>query len=216
MCLDFFVTLYEDSLSYSSINTAKSVISTIHASCGSSNTVSRFLKGVFNMRPALPRYTCTFDVKIVLDFLEQIQLKDVQLKLLSTKLCLLFLLLSAQRVQTVQAFNIDNIHLEDTKCTLYIKQILKTSKPGRHKSCVQFNCYSNENLCVVCHVRKYLELTSDLRGTEKQFFISLNKPHKPVSVDTLSRWTKSIFKKVASMLLLFQHIVLDQLVHLKG
>ena len=115
--------------------------------------------------------------------------------MLSTKLCLVFLLLSGQRVQAVQAFNIDNIQLNDTKCILYINKIFKTSKPGRHKSYVEFNCYSNENLCVVCHLRKYLELTSDLRGTEKQLFIALNKPHKAVSVDTLSRWTKSMLQK---------------------
>ena len=187
--------MYEQGLSYNSINSAKSAIATIHNPCANSSIVSRFLKGVFNMRPALPRYTCTFDVKIVLDYLEQLQLKDLQLKILSNKLCLLLLLLSGQRVQTLQAFDIDNIYLEDTRCTLYINKILKTSKPGRHKSCVQFNCYESVNVCVVCHVKQYLELTTELRGSQKQLFISLNKPHKPVSVDTLSRWTKSMLQE---------------------
>ena len=41
---------------------------------------------------------------------------------------------------------------------------------------------------------KYLEITGGLRGSEKQLFISFNKPHKAVSVDTLSRWAKSVLK----------------------
>ena len=149
VCLEFFTNMYEQGLSYSSMNTAKSAIATIHNPCANSSIVSWFLKGAFNMRPALPRYTCTFDAKIVLDYLEQLQFKDMQLNILSSKLCLLLLVLSRQRVQTLQVFDIDNIYSEDTRCTLYINKILKTSKPGRHKSCVQFNCYEDVT-CVLC------------------------------------------------------------------
>ena len=119
------------------------------------------------MRPALPKYTCTFDVKIVLDYLATLHLQNLLLKQLSTKLCFLILLLSGQCIQTFQALNIDYTYLEETKRTLYINKILKTSKPGRHKTHVEFKCYNNINLCVMCHLKKYLDLTSELRGSEK-------------------------------------------------
>ena len=68
VCLDFLTSMFELGLSCSSINTAKAAIATIHTDCANSKIVARFLKGVFNMRPALCRYTCTFDVKIVLQW----------------------------------------------------------------------------------------------------------------------------------------------------
>lgn len=77
ICLDFLVSLYEKGLSYSSINTARSAISAIHKDCGNSVLINRFMKGIYNLRPGLPRYTCTYDIKGVLDYLESITLEEV-------------------------------------------------------------------------------------------------------------------------------------------
>ena len=39
-------------------------------------------------------------------------------------------------------------------------------------------------------MRRYIAITSDLRGTQTHLFISYVKPHKRVSSDTISRWIK--------------------------
>ena len=195
MCLDYLVSLYEDGLSYSTINTARSAISTLHMDCGNSALVNRFMKGIFNVRPSLPRYTCTYDVKIVLDFLASLHLQTLSLRDLSMKLVLLLLLLSGQRLQTVQAFNVNDIQLNDDSCTFYIRKLLKTSKPGSHKSVVVFQRYDNTDLCVLQHLKQYLSLTEGLRGEETQLLISAVKPHKPVSIDTVSRWAKCMLQR---------------------
>ena len=65
------------------------------------------MKGVFNSRPALPRLNVTWDVSIVLNYLES--MSDVSLFQLSCKLSMLFLLLSAQRCQTRHLIELPDI-----------------------------------------------------------------------------------------------------------
>jgi hypothetical protein len=60
--LDFFTSLYENSLSYSAINSARSALSAfgiVH------DVVIRLMKGIYNLRPPMPRYIHTWDVSIV-------------------------------------------------------------------------------------------------------------------------------------------------------
>ena len=111
------------------------------------------------------------------------------------KLVLLLLFLSGQRLQTVQAFNVNDIQLNDHSCTFYIRKLLKTSKPGRHKSVVVFQRYANTDLCVLQHLKQYFSLTEGLRREETQLLISAVKPHKPVSIDTVSRWAKCMLQR---------------------
>ena len=69
---DFLVSLYEQNLSYSSINTARCALSAIidlperNQTFGQHADVKRFMKGTFQNRPSKPRYNKTRDVKIVL------------------------------------------------------------------------------------------------------------------------------------------------------
>ena len=115
ICLDFLVSLYEKELSYSSLNTAHSAISAIHGGCGTSPLINHFMKGIYNLRPGLPRYTCTYDIKTVLDCLDSIAVDQESLKCLSRKLALLLLLLTGQRVQILKKLDISNVHFTDTK-----------------------------------------------------------------------------------------------------
>ena len=69
--LNFLQELYEKGLGYGCINTARSALSSLIILDGSMTVgmhplVQRFVKGVFQSRPALPRYTSTWDTSIVL------------------------------------------------------------------------------------------------------------------------------------------------------
>ena len=69
--LDFFTSLYENSLSYSAINSARSALSAfgiVHdgVTFGSHPIVIRFMKCIYNLRPPIPRYIHTWNVSIVL------------------------------------------------------------------------------------------------------------------------------------------------------
>ena len=73
--IEFLYELFSHDHSYSSLNTARSALSTIlwndnGLTIGKYPSVKRFLKGVFETRPPLPRYIATWDVNIVLCYLK--------------------------------------------------------------------------------------------------------------------------------------------------
>ena len=89
--IDFLVTKYKHGLTYSSLNTARSALSTVIL-MPNGNTfenhplVTRLMKGVFESRPTLPRYNSIWNLSTVLDFIktlgpnEELSLKNVTLK----------------------------------------------------------------------------------------------------------------------------------------
>ena len=89
LALEFLRKLLKQGYSYSSINSARSALSIIfdNPNFGELPIVSRFMKSVYNIRPNLPRYTSTWDVSIVLKYLEQCSpIKFYQDNTLLTKL----------------------------------------------------------------------------------------------------------------------------------
>lgn len=89
------MTLFNDGLSYSRLNTARSALSSIlplidGIPFGKHPLVIRFLKGVFESRPAMPRYTAVWDVNQVLDYLKTLSpVNEISLKSLTLKLTML-------------------------------------------------------------------------------------------------------------------------------
>ena len=74
------------------------------------------MKGIFNLRPALPWQFAVWDSDIVLDYFSNLKY-DLLLKDLSEKLVILLCLLSGQREQTVKTLNIKDMLFEKGKCT---------------------------------------------------------------------------------------------------
>ena len=73
--LGFLMALHNKGLSYSTIGTARSALSNVIVSgeCenfGTHSLVSRFMKSVFLQNKPLPKYDCTWDVAVVLKYLE--------------------------------------------------------------------------------------------------------------------------------------------------
>jgi len=73
--LYFLTMLHENGLSYSSVNTARSMLSSIlqlninsSVPFGQLPLVKRFMKGIYELRPSLPRYTATWDLSSVLNY----------------------------------------------------------------------------------------------------------------------------------------------------
>ena len=100
--LEFLHQQYENGLSYSGINTARSALSTViflsdGSSFGHHPLVSRFLKGVFESRPSLPRYSNIWDVSVVLDYFKTLPpLEEANLKDITHRAVMLVALLSGQ------------------------------------------------------------------------------------------------------------------------
>ena len=200
--IEFLTKLYHDTNEgYSTINTARSALSLIIEpvdgyTFGKQPLVRRFVRGIFKLRPPLPRYSSCFDAGQVLRYLQSMESIDkISLEELSLKLVMLYCLLTAQRDQTLAKLTVTDMELTASKGTFYVSQLLKTSKPGNPLSPLELKKYPLDiNLCPVALTKRYLELTGPLRGLYIQLLISFKAPHKPVTTPTLSRWCRKVLK----------------------
>lgn len=108
--LDFLTLLYQQGLTYSAINTARSALSSYitlenGTSVGQHPLVLGLMKGIFQEEPLRPKYTEMWDVSIVLSPLQSLSPVDK----LPLKLVVLILLVSGQRGHTVQLLIIDHM-----------------------------------------------------------------------------------------------------------
>ncbi|CAH3031028.1 unnamed protein product [Pocillopora meandrina] len=196
--IQFLTTLFEKNLSYSSLNTARSALSTIITvdgmSIGNHPLVVRFLKGVFNLRPPVPRYKEVCDVSIVLRFLKTLSpVSSLSLKNLSHKLVMLLSLVTAQRGQTLHLLEINLMSTYDSSIVFTFNKPLKQSNPRTQVNPLVLKAYTHdESLCVFSTLKEYLQRTETLRATGSQLLISFQKPHKAVSRDTISRWIRTV------------------------
>ena len=196
--LTFLTKLFEQGLQYRSLGVARSALSTFLKICSNIDInsyaeVTRFMKGVFNSRPALPRLNVTWDVSIVLNYLES--MSDMSLFQLSCKLSMLFLLLSAQRCQTLHLIELPDIRFLNNCVYIAPSHVLKQTRPGKHLETLCFKKYDkNKKLCLVRVLSEYIKRTKELRSTTK-LLISTIKPFGAASKSTVSRWVKVVMGK---------------------
>lgn len=85
--------------------------------------------------------------------------------------------------------------MEEDLCSFEVLQHTKTSRPGAPHTRIETARYPPDpTICPYSCLREYIHRTQKLRGTETMLFISYVKPYKPVSRDTISRWTKATLK----------------------
>ena len=193
--INFLSIMFRDGYGYSAICAARSALSNLleikGCGCfGEHPLVKRLVKGIYEKRPALPKYSETWEVDQVLNYFNT-QSENLTLKELTYKLILLMAILTGQRCQTLHLLDIANMNLLEDKCVFFITKLVKQSKPGRHIAPIELLAFpQNRKLCVISTLKIYLEKTRTIRGQETNLFISFAKPFKAVSKDTLSRWIK--------------------------
>jgi site-specific recombinase XerD len=198
--LQFLTSLYEQGLSYVSLNTTRSALSTFLGdvegqSIGCHPLVTRLIKGVSRLRPQTPKYESTWDASQVLVLLKSWQNNDtLDLSKLSMKLVSLLALCSAQRVQTLCSIKLPDIEFtKDNTVNIKIYDRLKTSKPGSVFE-MNFSKFSDSKLCIVRCIRCYIDRTQSVRDSE-YLLISSRSPYKKVSSQTVSNWLKKILNE---------------------
>ena len=192
--VDFLTDMYNSGYGYSAINTARAAVSGIN-STGSHPLVCRYMRGVFNLRPSIPRYTHIWDVSIVLNYLRTLPAVELNLHMLSVKLVTPCALTAGQRCQTLHALDIAHMQLTQHKAMFPINTLLKTASPKSPTSVITLNTYREDRrLCVFTCLRHYLKRTKQICSSTK-LFISTHSPHGGVTKDTLARWIKLILMK---------------------
>ena len=196
--MDFFTHLYEQGLTYSAINTARSALSSYitledGTSLGQHPLVSRLLRGIFQSKPPSSRYSEAWDVSVVLHYLQGLSpVGTLKLKELTLKLVTLILLVSGQRGQTVHLLDLSNMRVSTDSYTFLFTKLLKQTRPGFPNPTVTLTAFRDSRLCVVTTLKEYISRTEPLRGSESQLLVSYTKPHKAVSRDTIGRWVKTV------------------------
>ena len=199
MVLNFLAEEYFAGAAYSSLNILRSSMSSFLPPCeghpiGSHPLVVRFMRGVFNLRPPQPRYTTTWDAGVVLNYLRTLVPNDqISLEQLTHKLVMLIALISGKRAHTIAYILPRDSIVSESSVTFHIKHIIKTSKPGKPVPVIQLSAYpEDDRICVLQALRQYLLRTSNFRGGNQYLFVSINRPHRNVSPQTISRWLKGV------------------------
>ena len=192
--------LFNSGIGYSGINTAKSALSSLigivaNIVIGSHLLVRRFMKGIFNKKPSLPKYNVTWPVNTVLNFIQSLDNNSCSLRDISKKLVTLLALTTGQRIQTLSLMDLRNMDIDSKYVKIRIGDLLKQSKPGNHLQELYVESFpSNVALCVVQCVNSYLEKTANLRSSQK-FWISTIKPYQAASKTTISNWLRQTLKE---------------------
>ncbi|CAC5405920.1 unnamed protein product [Mytilus coruscus] len=153
--------------------------------------ITRFMKGIFNLRPSLPRYTFTWNVGTVLKYLSQLYPNEnLSLKMLTLKCIALFALSSAQRSQTLVNLDLRFVSVTDNSLIFKIPVLLKTTKPNKSNVDVIIHKYQKQENCPVRCIKHYILRTKDVRKS-KNLFISF-KTFKHVTTSTIARWLKIV------------------------
>ena len=200
--LTFLTHLSSSKLGYSSINSAKSMLSSLFSllykrDIGTEPLIRHFMKGIFNMKPSLPRYVNTWDVQTVISYLDSLNTLEVSLKLLSVKLTTLLALTTGQRCQTLWAIQVNDIEISEEFMKVRISKLLKQSKVNNHLREMYFEPFvKNSNICVIQCMKTYLEKTQELRkiSSAENLFIITQKPYNSATKSTISRWIKLALK----------------------
>ena len=148
--LDFLTELVHSGAEYSSVNTARSALSALlwsHSDSeikfGSHPLVTRFMRGVYNIRPQLPRYTQTWDVGILLRYLSNMEpLSSIPLKLSTYKLACLCALTTGQRAQSLAMLDLTNTMVLNNAVHVTIAGLTKTSRPGQRQPGIILSAYT--------------------------------------------------------------------------
>ena len=146
---------------YSTVGTARSALSSFIVidgiKLGSHPIVSRFMAGLFNIKPALPRYETTWDPQQVLAYLKDFpDVHDITLKLLTQKLVIIMALVSAQRTQTLQLLSLDSMNVQPEHISFTITSCLKQTRSsgGRTDLCLplysKVTLWMKNSTCLLC------------------------------------------------------------------
>ena len=114
--IKFLSHLFLPGICYSGINTAKSAISSLvgvvsNRDIGTHVLIKRFVRRIFIRKPSLRRYKVTWNVALVLKYLEAVNTHSCSLSDLSKTLAMLLALTTGQRVQTLCAIDIHNLEM---------------------------------------------------------------------------------------------------------
>ena len=115
---------------------------------------------------------------------------------MSLKSAMLLCLLTGHRYQVLPSLDVTSMHLKEGECIFFVKDTMKTTRPGYHMAPIELKCYpEDESICPVKQITHYLWMTRHIRAVYVKLFICHSASHKPVTTSTLSRWFREVLQR---------------------
>ncbi len=200
---DFLQTLYESELGYSACNTARSALSTFlydgQNTIGKNPDICRFMRGIMNKNPPMPKLTATWDLDIVLKFFRRKwwPLSTLSLLQLTQRCAMLLSLTTGRRGQ--------NLHLMDLQYSVQrgmvfhfdLRVPVKNYSEQQDHHLLQVmdivDWPADRRVCPVTTLCEYIRRTKPLRRRSKftKLFLITQGDFHPASRATIGRWIRS-------------------------
>ena len=202
--LNFLAHLQEQGYSYSTVCGYRSMLSAFHEpvhgdSVGSHPLVTRLIKGVFNTNPPNKKLCQERDVGVVLKYLSGepiIPFESCSLKFLTMKACFLLAITSARRTDDISKLSMmpGQCRFMKDKLLLIPDDLLKQDRPSHYLPPLEIERYDNLNICAVHTLEKYLQVVENLRRQVSSLFLTVIRPHKKPTSQTISRWITEVMR----------------------
>lgn len=191
----FLTDKFQNGASYGTLNSMRSAISLISpGDVGNNPLISRFFKGIFRLRPSLPKYSQTWNTEIALNAAANLDpLEMLNREQLTNKLVILLALGTAHRVQTLSLIKIDNIQaISSQGVEIKISDLIKTSRPGSVQPTFFLPFFAHKpEVCVARTIVFYLNFSKEDRKEIKNLILTTKKPYRAATAQTISRWIRA-------------------------
>ena len=198
--INYLTDKYTAGDQYSTLNTHRSAISAFHElvdnfKVGQHPDVTAIMSAFFNARPPMPRYECTWDVDMVLDYLLSLgDNRHLALKQLTMKFTMLLALACAGRSSDLHALDLRFMRREEDKVSFSLAKLTKSRRKGKPPLKLEFVQFIDQpRLCVLSTLDTYLERTELFRSRKdphdrNQLLLSFVEPHHGVVPCTIAGW----------------------------
>lgn len=170
--------------------------------------IIRLLRGVFNSRPPVKRLLPDWDLSIVLDMLKQPPFEPMlsaKLKFVTFKTVFLIAITTFRRCSDLQSLKIGegSVRVQKTGVTFIRHGLAKQDRASHNNTKIFIPKFSSKFLDPTRALCMYLKRTENFRENQgqefDQLFLAVNKPHKPVTAQTISSWIVRTIKLAYKM-----------------
>ena len=160
--------------------------------------MSRLLKGIFNARLPAPRHSESWDVAMVVQYLQNCPSEGLSIAELGKKVVTLMALANTSRFSDLAALDRDYLRWIPSDAQFTVVQPTKSCTPGPPKS-IHYSFLSEDpEVCPATILRIYLSKTSNqvaVMSFPKSIFLTSSKPFKRAYPGALGHWIKDCLGK---------------------
>lgn len=199
MLTDFLNEKYEQGAGRQYLGVLRSAVSMFSrkdglAGIGSDPRVGDLMKGFWREKPPRSKYTTTWSVDTILNHFSRMNtpIKELDLKALTIKVALLLAISLIGRSDDLNCLLAENYVEAHNKIELLLEKPQKQQRSGVLQPLTIY-VQEDVNICPVAATLEYIHRTREYRqrgdGLKRSLlFLSLDKRHKNVSNQTISRW----------------------------